>query len=131
MKPPVETIRISALGRDQLTKLKRQTGIEHWNVLCRWAFCTSLRERSQPPNLSSLSSDGGVEISWKAFAGEYSEVFSCLLAVRARKDGLGQTSDTVAQCLRLHLHRGLGYLSSGKDVKTIDGFMRRWVDGVR
>jgi len=126
MKPPVETVRVSPLGRDQLIKLKRQTGIEHWNILCRWALCTSLREKSQPPN-PSTSADGGVEMSWKVFAGDLSDVFASLLTLRARKDGLGETQEAVAQCLRLHLHRGLGYLSSGKEIKSIDAFLRRWL----
>jgi DNA sulfur modification protein DndE len=38
MKPPVETVRISKQGRDQLIKIRRQTGIENWNIICRWAL---------------------------------------------------------------------------------------------
>lgn len=126
MKPPVETVRVSPLGRDQLIKLKRQTGIEHWNVLCRWALCASLRE-STPPSPPSSSGEGGVEMSWKVFAGEHSDIYAALIAMRCRKDEMEETPEAQANCLRFHLHRGLGYLSSGKDVKTIDGFLRRWL----
>lgn len=126
MKPPVESVRVSQLGRDQLIKLKRQTGIEHWNVLCRWALCTSLREKSTPLNAVS-SAEGGVEMSWRVLTGDLSDVFAGLLALRARQDGLGTDAEAPAQCLKLHLHRGLGYLSSGKDIKTIDGFLQRWL----
>src|SRR5262245_45876871 len=66
MKAPVDPVRVSARGREQLIKLKRQTGIEHWNVLCRWALCCSLREPSVPPR-ESLKTEGGVEIAWKVF----------------------------------------------------------------
>jgi len=45
----IETIRISEKGKQQLTRLKRKTGIENWNTLCRWAFCLSLSESSIPP----------------------------------------------------------------------------------
>ena len=34
----VEHIRLSKQAKNQLIKLKRVTGIEHWNVLCRWAL---------------------------------------------------------------------------------------------
>ena len=44
----VEHIRLSKQAKNQLIKLKRVTGIEHWNVLCRWALCVSLSEQSMP-----------------------------------------------------------------------------------
>jgi len=126
MKPPLETVRVSQLGRDQLIKLKRQTGIEHWNILCRWALCASLREKT-PPSASPMSLDGGVEMSWRVFGGEFSDILAGLIAVRARQDGLGEGPEAAAYCLRLHLHRGLGYLVSGKDTKSIDDFFHRWL----
>ena len=43
-----EHIRLSQQARESLVKLKRYTGIPHWNTLCRWAFCLSLAESSQP-----------------------------------------------------------------------------------
>ena len=66
-------------------------------------------------------------MAWRVFAGELSNVFTAFLTLRARADGLGDGPDAVAHCLRLHLHRGLGYLSSGKEIKSIDGFLNRWV----
>ncbi len=126
MKPPVETIRISRQGRDQLIKLRRQTGIEHWNVLCRWSFCASMREITPPP-LITQKLDGGVEMSWKVFAGDQSEIFSALTLMRARKDGFPLTSEGIANCLRAHLHRGLTYLASGNDTKSLSDFVKRWL----
>ena len=48
IEPPVERVRLSQTAKDQLTKLKRQTRIDRWNVLCRWALCRSLAEPSPP-----------------------------------------------------------------------------------
>ena len=31
----LDNIRLSQKAKDQLIRLKRHTGIEHWNVLCR------------------------------------------------------------------------------------------------
>jgi len=106
MKSPVETIRISRQGRDQLIKLRRQTGIEHWNVLCRWSFCASIRDKSSPPSITQKL-DGGVEMTWKVFAGDQSDIFASLILLRASKDGFPATSEGLANCLRAHLHRGL------------------------
>jgi DNA sulfur modification protein DndE len=65
-------------------------------------------------------------MTWRVFAGEYSDTLAALLVLRARKDGLSEEPDGVANCLKLHLHRGLGYLASGKDKGTIESFMSRW-----
>ena len=126
MKPPVDHLRISSLGKDQLIKLKRQTGIEHWNILCRWALCVSLREKSHPPSIQA-GSESGVEMSWKVFAGEHSDVFSGLIFQRARQEGVEFTPEELSQCLRAHIHRGLGYLASGKDARSIDQFLMHWL----
>lgn len=126
MKPPVETVRISRQGRDQLIKLKRLTGIEHYNILCRWAFCVSLREET-PPHDTPFGGEGGVDINWKIFAGEHSDTYSALVYLRVRKDQLSLDADGLTQCLRLHVHRGLGYLASERDAKSISAFLERWL----
>ena len=125
MRPPVETLRITAVGRDHLLKLKRQTGIEQWNILCRWALCASLSENSAPPPIQS-SFEGGIEINWKVFSGEWSSILAASIVIRARHDGIDTDEDGLATCLKLHVHRGLAYLCSGKDKNLIDGFMSRW-----
>jgi DNA sulfur modification protein DndE len=126
MRPPVETIRISQQGREQLIKLRRQTGIEHWNVLCRWAFCVSLREKT-PPLQTSERLEGGVEMTWKVFSGEHGDIYSALCWQRARKDGYPEGLDGAASCLRAHLHRGLSFLASGKETKTLSDLATRWL----
>ena len=65
----IEHIRLSQTGRDQLITLKRRTGIAHWNVLCRWAFCRSLAEPAPPP-AAKLVLDSNVEMTWRVFAGD-------------------------------------------------------------
>lgn len=125
MKPPVETVRISKQGRDQLIKVRRQTGIEHWNILCRWALVMSLREKTAPA-IPRQKLDGGVEMTWKVFAGEESELLASLIRFRSQKDDFGIEPDSQSQCFRAHLHRGLSYLASGKETKTIADFISRW-----
>jgi DNA sulfur modification protein DndE len=130
MNPPVETIRISKQGRDQLIKVKRQTGIENWNILCRWALCVSLREPT-PPAQPREKLDGGVEMTWKVFAGEESETLAALIILRTEVDGLGNTVDGPYRCLRAHLNRGLSYLASGKETKSINDLVGRWLLGAQ
>lgn len=126
MKPPVETVRISKQGRDQLMKVRRQTGIENWNILCRWALCLSLREETPPPAVKQKL-DGGVEMTWKVFSGDESATFSSLIAVRVKRDGLEGDDEASANCFRAHLHRGLSYMASGQDTRTVTDFVERWI----
>lgn len=125
MKPPVDTVRIGKKGRDILLKLKRNTGIDNWNILCRWALCASLRE-TKCPAISKSSTDGGVEMSWKVFAGEQSEMFSSLVINRAIIDGYADSPEERAEYLRAHIARGLDYLGSGYETKSIGAFLVRW-----
>lgn len=118
MKNPIEHIRLSQQARDQLLKLKRATKIEHWNILCRWAFCVSIAEASVPLPLK-IPADSSVEMSWKIFAGQYQDVYLALLKERCLRDRLGADDETLASQFRLHLHRGIGYLASDKRITSI------------
>lgn len=124
MKPPVETLRISAQGKDQLTKIRRNTGIEHWNIICRWALCASLREASPPP-LYNEKLEGGIEMTWKVFAGNQSDIYAAMIHWRTREDGLTNTPEGLATCLKNHVHRGLGYLASG--TTSLSDLPSRWL----
>ncbi|MEW8029560.1 MAG: DNA sulfur modification protein DndE [Candidatus Thiodiazotropha sp.] len=114
----VEHIRLSQQAKDQLVKLKRVTGIEHWNVLCRWALCVSFAEQSVPP-LSKIPADSNVEMSWKVFGGRYADLYMVLLKERCIRDGLGTDSETLALQFRLHLHRGISYLAGNRKLRNI------------
>jgi DNA sulfur modification protein DndE len=120
---PVEHIRLSRTARDQLITLKRRTGIDHWNVLCRWAFCRSLAEDAPPP-AARLPADSNVEMTWKVFAGPCSDELWALLRQRCHHDGLPLDDDTLATQFRLHLHRGIGYLVGDPRVTGIVGLFR-------
>ena len=115
----IEHIRLSQQAKDQLIKLKRVTGIEHWNILCRWALCVSLAEQSVPP-ASKIPADSNVEMSWKVFGGRYADLYLALMKERCARDGLGSDAEVVAQQFRLHLHRGISYLAGNRELRKID-----------
>lgn len=112
----IEHIRLSKQAREQLIRLKRYTGIEHWNVLCRWALCRSLAEASMPPP-ARIPADSNVEMSWRIFGGRYHEIYLALIKERCLRDGLGIDDDVLASQFRLHLHRGIGYLAADRSVR--------------
>jgi DNA sulfur modification protein DndE len=120
----LDRIQLSQQAKDQLLKLKRNTGIKHWNVLCRWAFCASLAEPSPPP-AAKIPADGNVEMTFKVFGGAQHELYLALLRARCRRDGHGTDDDTLAAQLRLHLHRGIGYLFADRRIQRIGDLFKR------
>ena len=115
----IEYVRLSQQAKEQLIRLKRFTGIQNWNVLCRWAFCVSLSEPSKP-SLGSIQADSAVEMTWKVFGGEYQETYLALLKERCHRDGLEVTDENLSTQLRLHLHRGIAELAADRRIKAAD-----------
>ena len=121
---PIECFRVSKKGRDKLVTLKRKTGVDKWNVLCRWAFCVSLAERT-PPRTERIPSDSSVELTWRTFAGEHEATYLALLKERCRQDGLDTSERTLATQFRLHLHRGIGYLAGDPRLLSLAGILTK------
>jgi DNA sulfur modification protein DndE len=119
METPIERIRLSQTARDQLTKLKRITKINQWNILCRWALCRSLAEPSIPSSVP-IPADSNVEMTWNVFGGEIADALLIALKQRCHQDGLGTDKETLKQQFRLHLHRGIGYLAGDPNLKKIE-----------
>lgn len=110
----MERIKLNAAARNQLTTLKRRTGMEHNNAICRHALCLSLANASIPPD-ESFSFNGGIEIDWRTFTGGEDALYYNLLAVRLLSEGKRATDDAVRQALTVHVHRGLSYLVSRRE----------------
>ena len=119
LEPPVNSIKLSQTAKDQLTKLKRSTKIEQWNILCRWAFFRSLAETA-PPSVIPIPADSNLEMSWKVFGGELADISVLALKQRCDQDGLDITPEILSQQFRLHLHRGIGYLAGDSNLRKIE-----------
>ncbi len=114
MSAIIERVRISAAGKQQLSTLKRRSGIEHYNVICRHALCASLANPTGVP-AETIQYSGGIEIDWKVFASDVDATLTNVLIARAL-DELGESSTpAVRGLLQAHLHRGLAYLISDPD----------------
>jgi len=125
----IKQVRVSAQARDQLIRLKTRTGIAHWNVLCRWAFCLSLRQPSPPADLD-IPADSNVEMSWHVFGGDAHEVYLALLKERCVLDGMGTSDEVLARQFRLHLHRGISYLATPHTIRSISDLVQLATEGI-
>ncbi|MCK1969295.1 DNA sulfur modification protein DndE [Franconibacter sp. IITDAS19] len=114
----LEIIRLSEKAKQQLITLKKRTGIENWNILCRWALCVSLAEKTVPPH-EDIITDSNIEMTWKTFTGEYSEAYLAIIKQRIYQDYGSLASDINPDYfVKLHLHRGVSYLLNR--VESID-----------
>ncbi|MEK7888839.1 DNA sulfur modification protein DndE [Burkholderia contaminans] len=110
----IERVKLTSAAKNQLIALKRKTGIEHNNVLCRHALCLSLANASIPPE-ETFNFAGGLEIDWRTFTGGNEAVYHNLIVVRLLRDQIQPTPNLVRQALLLHVHRGLSYLASRRE----------------
>lgn len=104
----IDTIKLSEKQKQQLIRLKSKTGIENWNVLCRWALCMSLADDSAPP-FEELPSDSNVEMTWKVFAGDYADVYLAVLREVYQKQSAQLEGVHFGEFVKLHLNRGISF----------------------
>ena len=118
----VKQIRLSNTSKEKLARLKGKTGIKNWNVLCRWALCLSLREDSIPTD-TPITLDSNVEMSWYTFAGEYSELYEALMIAWCKRKEIEPTDENLSKYFKLHLERGIAYLSGTNYIKNLNDLM--------
>lgn len=110
----IDRLRLTAGAKQQLITLKRRTGLEHYNVICRHALCASLANPAPAPD-EQLQFANGLEIEWKTFAGDADSTYLNLLIVRSLADEGEASAATLRRTLAQHVHRGLSYLVSRQD----------------
>lgn len=118
----LKQIKLSQQEKEKLIRIKSQTKIQNWNVLCRWAFAWSVAQSTMPGGVEPLS-DSNVEMSWQTFGGEYSEVYEAILRERCLQDGLGDSNETLVKYFRLHLNRGINYFSVPGKTRSLRRFL--------
>lgn len=110
MNPPVQNIRVSLRGKEALQRLKNRTGIENWNVLCRWAVSASLAMDTPPPRWIAQE-DSNIDIDWKTFGGDQADILSALIHLSAEKHG-EIAADALPAFFRAHLERGINSIQN-------------------
>ena len=118
----VKQIRLSTASKEKLSRLKGKTGIKNWNVLCRWAFCFSLHEGTVPTDVPIVA-DSNVEMLWYTFTGEYSEIYESLMTAWCLEKEIEPTEENLSKYFKLHLERGIAYLSGTNFIKSIDDLL--------
>lgn len=115
----VKQVKLSQTAKAQLSRLKGKTGIKNWNVLCRWALCYSLSEKTIPTDVK-INYEDGIEMSWLTFCGEYYEIYEALIKNWCIEMHLSTDNETMVKYFYLNLERGISHLSGTGFIKSID-----------
>ena len=118
----IKQIKLSNQSKDKLSRLKAKTGIKNWNILCRWALCYSLKEGSIPTDIQIVQ-DSNLEMSWYTFGGEDSDLYEALIIAWCKSKNLPVDNDTVSKYFKLHLERGISYLSGTNFIKSLEDLL--------
>ena len=119
----IETVKVSDKARQQLINIKKRTGIQNWNVICRWAFTTSIAEDSKVLD-ENIIANSPVEMTWKTFSGGHEKLYMALLITKAKKDNWSTDNEAINTYFKLHLHRGISYLN-GKNAESLQKLISR------
>ena len=119
----IKQVRLSQQAKDQLSRLKGKTGIKNWNILCRWALCYSLSEKTLPTDIP-IARDSNLEMSWLTFGGDYFELYEALVKAWCIRMQLPTNDETVAKYFRLNLERGIALLCGTGFIKSHDDLVK-------
>lgn len=116
-------IRLSQRSKEKLARLKGKTGIKNWNILCRWALCYSLSEKTIPTDIE-IPYDSNLEMSWYTFGGEYSDLYDALIRAWCIEMDLPTDDATLQKYFHLNLERGIAHLSGTGFIKDLDDLIK-------
>lgn len=104
-----ESVRLTQSVKEDLGRIKRSTGIKHWNTLCRWALCQSLRDSHQLVLLTAHDQEpSNVEIAWRVLGGPEHDAYRAALTMHAIANAI--PLDDAAALINSHISRGVGRL---------------------
>lgn len=119
MRPPVDHVRISTKSKEILIRVKKRTGLEYWNEVCRIAYFRSIAN----PTLPAMTSSNGnvaIDIEWKTFAGSFQNEITAATLLRAKKDKIDlNNSEAIANYFRAHLERGIASLQNIRSLSEL------------
>jgi len=116
----IDLLRTSANVRNSLTRIKTITGIPNWNVICRWAFCLSLKQTSLPREVDEKLD--GIEIDYDTLVGKNKSIYTQLLINNLISHKVEIDKKNLTKYLYAHVNRGVNIIYTNK-LKDISGLM--------
>ena len=116
----IDSIKTSSNVKIALTRIKSITRIPTWNVICRWAFCLSLKQTSLPREVDEKLD--GVEIDYDILVGKNKTIYTQLLINNLIKHKVELNKRNLIKYLNAHINRGVNIIYNYK-LKDISGLL--------
>tara|TARA_A100001011_G_C14060057_1_gene735727 strand:+ start:378 stop:749 length:372 start_codon:yes stop_codon:yes gene_type:complete len=114
----IDILRTSSNVKNSLTRIKTITGISNWNIICRWAFCLSLKQTSLPREMEEKLD--GVEIDYDTLVGKNKSIYTQLLINNLVTHNVALDKKNLTKYLYAHVNRGVNIIYTNK-LKDISG----------
>ena len=108
----IDLLRTSANVRNSLTRIKTITGIPNWNIICRWAFCLSLKQTSLPREVDEKLD--GIEIDYDTLVGKNKSIYTQLLINNLISHKVEIDKKNLTKYLYAHVNRGVNIIYTNK-----------------
>ena len=116
----IDNLKTSTNLKNFLTRIKTNTGIANWNVICRWAFCLSLKQTSLPREVDEKLD--GVEIDYDILVGKNKTIYTQLLINNLITHKVEINKKNLTKYLNAHVNRVANIIYTNK-LKDITGLM--------
>tara|TARA_B100000925_G_scaffold178492_1_gene134720 strand:- start:296 stop:676 length:381 start_codon:yes stop_codon:yes gene_type:complete len=116
----IDILRTSSNVKSSLTRIKTLTGISNWNIICRWAFCLSLKQTSLPREVEEKLD--GVEIDYDTLVGKNKSIYTQLLINNLVTHNVAVDKKNLTKYLYAHVNRGVNIIYTNK-LKDISGLL--------
>jgi len=116
----IDILRTSSNVKSSLTRIKTITGISNWNIICRWAFCLSIKQSSLPREVEEKLD--GVEIDYETLVGKNKSIYTQLLINNLVAHNVVVDKKNLTKYLYAHVNRGVNIIYTNK-LKDISGLM--------
>ena len=112
MDVKIETLRTTTNVKNLLTRIKAFTGIQYWNVICRWGLCLSIKQSTLPRIIEEKLD--GIEIDYDVFVGKNKTIYTQLLINDLQKHKIEITKENLYKYLYAHVNRGVSIIYNYK-----------------
>ena len=117
----IDNLKTSTNLKNSLTRIKTNTGIANWNVICRWALCLSLKQTSLPREVDEKLD--GVEIDYDILVGKNKTIYTQLLINNLITHKVEINKRNLTKFLNAHVNRGANIIYTNK-LKDISGLFK-------
>jgi DNA sulfur modification protein DndE len=125
MKAPFDTLRLSAVDKERISKIRRLTAIPTMNIICRWALSVGLKH-NESYNQDSDVAPKELEIKWEVFAGEFSDILDSIINIEFKSHNTTNLFKNEGDFAHKKIKLGLAILARPGAIRSLEDIGDFW-----